>query len=186
MTEQDTENTVANDKPENEVTEEPLHELESEQSKRVKITEVIKQPTEFNDCKKPMTVKTLRYSHPNVCEKKPSNIIDMRVKNYAPRAKTNINVEPLAPETQQNNLVEPQNIKKYNNLFQKPCHPNHDNNLNNNLKPYANLTQQQFLQLQMKSMNAEIMRRKQEKSDNMCQAMFQSRSKNLNNNIYKS
>ena len=43
--------------------------------------------------------------------------------------------------------------------------------------PYANLTQQQLLQLQMKSMNAEIMRRRQEKSDNMCKAMFQSRSK---------
>ena len=45
------------------------------------------------------------------------------------------------------------------------------------LNPYANLTQQQLIQLQMKSMNAEIMRRKQEKSDNICKAMFQSRSK---------
>ena len=54
--------------------------------------------------------------------------------------------------------------------------------------PCANLTQQQLLQLHMKSMNAEIMGRKPEKPDNMCKAMSQPRSRkslcNDSNDIY--
>ena len=184
MTEQKSENVVVNDEPENESSEAPLEteqlqpELDKEEQKRVKITDVIKNPTECKDCKKPMTTKTLRYSHPNVCEKKPSNIIDKPVKKYAPRAKTKINVEPLAPEPQENNLVEPQQYQEKQQplskaMSAKPQQQEQQQPSN----PYANLTQQQLLQLQMKSMNAEIMRRKQEKSDNMCKAMFQARSK---------
>ena len=118
MTEQDTENVVPNDDPENEAAEEPWPEVESEQSKRVKTTEVIKQPTECTDCKKPMTAKTLRYSHPNVCEKKPTNITDKPVKKHAPRSKAQTNVEPLAPEPQEHNLAEPQTISFGSNATQ--------------------------------------------------------------------
>ena len=124
-----------------------------------------------------MSVKTLRYSHPNVCEKKPSNIIDKPVKKYAPR-KSKINVEPLAPEPQENNLVEPQQYQEQQQPLLKTTPPKPPQQIQQQpLNPYANLTQQQLLQLQMKSMNAEIMRRRQEKTDNMCKAMFQARSK---------
>ena len=46
-----------------------------------------------------------------------------------------------------------------------------------NMQPYDNLTQAQLIQLQLRTMNQEMMRRKQEKANNMCQAMFNSRSK---------
>ena len=48
-----------------------------------------------------------------------------------------------------------------------------------NMQPYDNLTQAQLIQLQLQTMNQEMMRRNQEKANNMCQAMFKSRSKNL-------
>ena len=184
MSEQNSENVVTNDEPENEATEAPpeteIEKIEpvEEEQKRVKITEVIKNPTECKDCKKPMTTKTLRYSHPSVCEKKPSNIIDKPVKKYAPRKKTKINVEPLAPEPQENNLVEPQQYQEQQQPLSKAMPAKPPQQIQQQpLNPYANLTQQQLLQLQMRSMNAEIMRRRQEKSDNMCKAMFQARSK---------
>ena len=87
MSEQNSENVVVNDEPENEATEaqpeteaiEP--EPVKEEKKRVKITEVIKNPTECNDCKKPMSVKTLRYSHPNVCEKNRAILLINQLKN---------------------------------------------------------------------------------------------------------
>ena len=46
-----------------------------------------------------------------------------------------------------------------------------------NMQPYDNLTQAQLIQLQLRTMNQEMMRRKQEKANTMCQAMFNSRSK---------
>ena len=45
-----------------------------------------------------------------------------------------------------------------------------------NMQPYDNLTQAQLIQLQLRTMKPEMMRRKQEKANNMCQAMFSSRS----------
>ena len=48
------------------------------------------------------------------------------------------------------------------------------------VNPYANLTQSQLLQLQLRSMNAEIQRRRQEKAYMLGKSMFSSRSKNLN------
>ena len=46
-----------------------------------------------------------------------------------------------------------------------------------NMQPYDNLTQAELIQLQLRTMNQEMMRRKQEKANTMCQAMFNSRSK---------
>ena len=187
MTDENSDNVAVNNELENEATEtQPETEIatpepEKEEQKRVKIKDVIKDAVECKDCKKPMNIKTLRYSHPNVCEKKPSNIIDKPVKKYAPRTKTKIKVEPLAPEVQENNSVEHQQNQEMAPPLSKATPPKpqqpQQEQPTQYLNPYANLTQQQLIQLQMKSMNAEIMRRKQEKSDNMCKAMFQSRSK---------
>ena len=129
-----------------------------------------------------MNIETLRYSHPNVCEKKPSNIIDKPTKKYAPRTKAKIKVEPLAPEIQENNLVEQQQYQEIAPPLSKATPPKpqqkpQQEQIIQPSNPYANLTQQQLIQSQMKSMNAEIMRRKQEKSNNMCKAMFQPRTK---------
>ena len=186
MTDQSSEIVAVNDEPENEATEAqpesetPMPEPEKEEPKRVKIRDVVKEPAECKDCKKTMTIKTLRYSHPEKCEKKPSNIIDKPVKRQAPRTKAKINVEPLAPEHNENNSVAQPQYQEQQPPVSKaippvPTVPTVPHQQFSN--PYANLTQQQLLQLQMKSMNAEIMRRRQEKSDNMCKAMFQSRSK---------
>lgn len=180
MTDQSSETVAVNDEPENEATEvqpeaeTPMPEPEREDPKRVKIRDIVKEPTECKDCKKPMTIKTLRYSHPEKCEKKPSNIIDKPVRKQAPRTKAKINVEPLAPDHNENNTVAPPQYQEQLPPVSNAIPPVPQQQFSN---PYANLTQQQLLQLQMKSMNAEITRRRQEKSDNMCKAMFQSRSK---------
>ena len=193
MTDQSSETVAVNDEPENEATEAqpetetPMPEPEKEEAKRVKIRDVVKEPTECKDCKKPMTIKTLRYSHPEKCEKKPSNIIDKPVRKQAPRTKAKINVEPLAPEHNENNSVEPPQYQEQQPPLSRLRHEGERSSPSKAIppappqqqfsNPYANLTQQQLLQLQMKSMNAEITRRRQEKSDNMCKAMFQARSK---------
>ena len=58
MSEQNLENAAVNDEPENEATEAPpetetsISESVKEEQKRVKITEVVKNPTECKDCKK--------------------------------------------------------------------------------------------------------------------------------------
>ena len=58
MTDQDTEIVAVNDEPENEATEvqpeteTPMPEPKKEEPKRVKIREVVKEPTECKDCKK--------------------------------------------------------------------------------------------------------------------------------------
>ena len=62
-------------KSQEEVTADPAEPKPS----RVKITEVAKQMTECGDCKKPMNMKTLRYSHPDKCEGKPSDIMSKPV-----------------------------------------------------------------------------------------------------------
>ena len=147
-----------------------------EETKRVKIREVAKEKAECQDCKKTMCMKTLRYSHPEKCEGKPSDILKKPVRKS--NIKPKINVEPLAPE---NNSVAPQQYQEQQPPLSMPTVPTVPTvpavPQQQPLNPYANLTQQQLLQLQMNTMNAEIMRRRQEKSANMCKAMFQSRSK---------
>ena len=176
MTEESNDIVAVDEKPEPEEpkTEEVPSETPDpkEEQKRVKIREVAKEKAECQDCKKTMCMKTLRYSHPEKCEGKPSDILKKPVRKS--NIKPKINVEPLAPE---NNSVAPLQYQEQQPPPSKamptvPTVPQQQP-----LNPYANLTQQQLLQLQMRSMNAEIMRRKQEKSDNMCKAMFQSRSK---------
>ena len=177
MTEQNPDDVVINNEPDNEVNEQHS-ETPNEEQKRIKITDIAKNFTECNDCKKPMTVKTLRYSHSSVCEKKPSNVIDKPVKKYAPRAKTKINVEPLAPKQQENKLVAPQQYQEKQQPITEAMLPQQQQQQQPQVSnPYDNLTQQQLMHLQMRSMNTEIMRRKQEKTYNMCQSMFKSRSK---------
>ena len=85
----------------------------------------------------------------------------------------------MAPEPQENNLVAPQQYQEQQQPLLKTTPPKPPQQIQQQQpsNPYANLTQQQLLQLQMRSMNVEIMKRKQEKSDNMCKAMFQARSK---------
>ena len=66
MSEQNLENTVVNDEPENEATEAPpetetsISEPVKEEQKRVKITEVVKNPTECKDCKKNYVSKNFK------------------------------------------------------------------------------------------------------------------------------
>ena len=182
MAEESNDIGTIDEKPEQE--EEPKPEEEEvcavsepkEEQKRIKIREVAKEKAECQDCKKTMCMKTLRYSHPEKCEGKPSNVLKKPVRKN--NVKPKINVEPLAPEN--NSVASPQyqeqrlppSMPTVPNVPSVPSVPQQQP-----LNPYANLTQQQLLQLQMNTMNAEIMRRRQEKSANMCKAMFQSRSK---------
>ena len=180
MTEESNDIVAVDEKPEQEEPkpeEVPSETPEpKEETKRVKIREVAKEKGECQDCKKTMCMKTLRYSHPAKCEGKPSDILKKPVRKS--NVKPKINVEPLAPE---NNSVAPPQYQEQQPPPSMPTVPNVPNVPNvpqqQPLNPYANLTQQQLLQLQMNTMNAEIMRRRQEKSANMCKAMFQSRSK---------
>ena len=177
MTEESNDIVAVDEKPEQEEPKPEEGACEApepkEEQKRVKIREVAKEKGECQDCKKTMCMKTLRYSHPEKCEGKPSDILKKPVRKSNVKAK--INVEPLAPE---NNSVAPQQYQEQRpppSIPTVPTVPTVPQQQPPN--PYANLTQQQLIQLQMRSMNAEIMRRRQEKSANMCKAMFQSRSK---------
>ena len=180
MTEESNDIVAVDEKPEQEEPkpeEAPSETPEpKEEQKRVKIREVAKEKAECQDCKKTMSMKTLRYSHPEKCEGKPSDILKKPVRKSNVKAK--INVEPLATE---NNSVAPPQYQEQRPPPSIPTVPTVPNvpivPQQQFQNPYENLSQQQLIQLQMRSMNAEIMRRRQEKSDKMCQAMFQSRSK---------
>ena len=88
------------DEPKPKETPNEVSETKEEQ-KRVKITEVAKEKGECKDCKKTMCMKTLRYSHPEKCEGKPSDIMKepVRKNNLKPKIK----VQNLAPEPEDEN-----------------------------------------------------------------------------------
>ena len=182
MTEETSEMGTVDETPKLEEPKEAQEEVTAEpKPSRVKITEVAKQMTECSDCKKPMNMKTLRYSHPNKCEGKPSDIMSkpVRKNNVKPKVKvkplnvenseeiTNVPVQqqPVAQLAQTKYQVPPPVSK----AMPPPSPPN--------MQPYDNLTQAQLIQLQLQTMNQEMMRRKQEKANTMCQAMFKSRAK---------
>ena len=152
-----------------------------EEQKRIKITEVAKQKGECKDCKKTMCMKTLRYSHPTKCEGKPSDILQkpVRTNNLKPKIK----VQNLAPEPEEDNEFftnEPRQLYQQPKASTKATMPNvptPKTTMMQPVNPYANLSQSQLLQLQLRSMNAEIQRRRQEKADMLGKAMFSSRSK---------
>ena len=152
-----------------------------EEQKRIKITEVAKQKGECKDCKKTMCMKTLRYSHPAKCEGKPSDILQKPVRKN--NLKPKIKVQNLAPEPEEDNEIftnEPQQLYQQPKASTKatvPSVPTPKTTMAQPVNPYANLSQSQLLQLQLRSMNAEIQRRRQEKADMLGKAMFSSRSK---------
>ena len=173
MSEEASEIVKADETPEPEEPKESQEEVTAEPAEpkpsRVKITEVAKQMTECGDCKKPMNMKTLRYSHPDKCEGKPSDIMSKPVRKNIVKPK--VKVKPLSVENNEEIrnapvIKAPPPVSK---AMPPPPAPN--------MQPYDNLTQAQLIQLQLRTMNQEMMRRKQEKANTMCQAMFNSRSK---------
>ena len=185
MTEESNDIVAVDEKPEPEEpkTEEVPSETPEpkEEQKRVKIREVAKEKAECQDCKKTMCMKTLRYSHPTKCEEKPSDILQKPVRKN--NLKPKIKVQNLAPEPEEDNEIftnEPQQIQQQSKPLTKAIVPNvptPKTTMRQPVNPYANLSQSQLLQLQLRSMNAEIQRRRQEKADKLGQAMFSSRSK---------
>ena len=185
MSEETSELVKADETPEPEEPKESQEEITTEppdpKPSRVKITEVAKQMTECGDCKKPMNMKTLRYSHPDKCEGKPSDIMSkpVRKNNVKPKVK----VKPLSVENNEETRNVPVQQQPVAQLAQTKCHipPPVSKAMPPppppNVQPYDNLTQAQLIQLQLRTMNQEMMRRKQEKGNTMCQAMFNSRSK---------
>ena len=182
MSEEASEIVKADETPEPEDPKEPQEEVTAEpKPSRVKITEVAKQMTECSDCKKPMNMKTLRYSHPDKCEGKPSDIMSKPVRKN--KMKPKVKAKPLSVENNEeirNVPVQQQPVAQLaqakhqvpppvSKAMPPPPPPN--------MQPYDNLTQAQLMQLQLRTMNQEMMRRRQEKANNMCQAMFNSRSK---------
>ena len=170
MSEEASEIVKADETPEPEEPKATQEEVTAElKPSRVKITEVAKQMTECGDCKKPMNMKTLRYSHPDKCEGKPSDIMSkpVRKNNVKPKVK----VKPLTVENNEEITNAP--IIKAPPPVSKAMPPPPPPNM----QPYDNLTQAQLIQLQLRTMNQEMMRRKQEKANSMCQAMFKSRCK---------
>ena len=139
---------------------EEAKEEAKEEPKRVRINDIANEKTECNDCKKPVSIKTLRYSHPAKCEGRPSNIALKPVRKSKPKIK----VLPVEPEQQQTTIREEEPPK----AVSKPPVIKQENYTN----PYQNMTQSQLLQLQYKSMNAEILRRKQEKANVLTKSMF--------------
>ena len=128
MTEESNEIVPVDENPEPEETkpdEAPIEipEPKNEDPKRVKITEVAKQKGECQDCKKTMCMKTLRYSHPEKCEGKPSDILKKPVRKN--NMKPKIKVQNLAPEPEdehENYMNEPQQL--YQQPSQKPQRQN--------------------------------------------------------------
>ena len=193
MSEENNEMATVDETPKPEETEstenkenippEPNEETKPETKKptRVKITEVAKQKTECKDCHKTVSMKTLRYSHPEKCEGKPCDIMTkpVRKNNVKPRVKAMpINTQTIE-EVEQHE--EPPKVSKAPPPVSKSMPPPPPPFMN----PYDNLSQAQLIQLQMKTMNQELLRRRQEKADALAKAMFQSKTKNLGNNIYK-
>ena len=115
-----------------------------------------------------MSLKTLRYSH------KCSGPLENKAIKPKPKVKVKpiaINNDPQQPVAQLAQMAQPKPKAPtpVSKAMPPPPPPN--------MQPYDNLTQAQLIQLQMRSMHQEIMRRKQEKANNICQAMFKSRSK---------
>ena len=186
MTEETKELATIDENPEQDEPkpEEALNETTEtkEEQKRIKFTEVAKQKGECKDCKKTMCMKTLRYSHPTKCEGKPSDILQKPVRKN--NLKPKIKVQNLAPEPKEENETftnEPQQLYQQPAPSTKATVPSvptpKTTVVQQPVNPYANLSQSQLLQLQLRSMNAEIQRRRQEKADKLGQAMFSSRSK---------
>ena len=171
MTEETSEMGTVDETPKPEEPKEPQEEVTAEPkpSRVKKITEVAKQMTECSDCKKPMSMKTLRYSHPDKCEGKPSDIMSKPVRKNIVKPK--VKVKPLSVENNEEIRNAPviKTPPPVSKAMPPPPAPN--------MQPYDNLTQAQLIQLQLRTMNQEMMRRKQEKANTMCQAMFNSRSK---------
>ena len=179
------ENITEDDKPENTVEENKENIKPDEgvvasadasrsirdQPRRIKISEVGKEKTQCPDCLKPVNKKNLKYTHPKTCEGKPCDTTKTPIRPKA-KAKFKITVKPLetveVPQHQPEYIQPPPTPKA-----KTPTMPNQQVPLN----PYAGLTQSQLLQLQYRSMSAEIARRRQEKANNLSKAMFQSRSK---------
>ena len=125
-------------------------------------------------------MKTLRYSHPEKCEGKPSDITTkpVRKSNVEPKVKA-VEIKPAsseepiipkqAPPPASKSMPPPRLCRDDANALSPPPKMN----------PYDNLTQAQLIQLQLRTMNLEILRRKQEKANGMCQAMFNARPKNI-------
>ena len=111
-------------------------------------------------------MKTARYTHKDTCEGKPSNIVEKPVRKN--NVKPKVQVKPVIVESHGEPIIHkaPPPVSK---AMPPPPPPN--------MQPYDNLTQAQLYQLHMRTMNQEIMRRRQEKAHNMCQAMFKSRPK---------
>ena len=185
MSEEASEIVKADETPEPEEPKKSQEEITIEppepKPSRVKITEVAKQKTECGDCKKPMNMKTLRYSHPDKCEGKPSDIMSkpVRKNNVKPKVKVKpLNVEnneeirnaPIMKAPTSGRSPEVERSSPTVSKAMPPLPPP-------NMQPYDNLSQAQLIQLQLRTMNQEMMRRKQEKANTMCQAMFNSRSK---------
>ena len=120
------------------------------------------------DCNAEMSLKTLRYSH------KCSGPLENKAIKPNPKVKVKpiaINNDPQQPVAQLAQMAQPKPKAPtpVSKAMPPPPPPN--------LQPYDNLTQAQLYQLHMRTMNQEIMRRRQEKANNMCQAMFKSRPK---------
>ena len=176
MTEENTEMATIDETPKPEEPPETVEEMKPETAEdhkneipkpsRVKIREVAKQKTECQDCHKTVTMKTARYTHKDKCEGKPSNIIEKPVRKN--NVKPKVQVKPVSVDNHEEPIIHkaPPPVSK---AMPPPPPPN--------MQPYDNLTQAQLYQLHMRTMNQEIMRRRQEKANNMCQAMFKSRPK---------
>ena len=120
------------------------------------------------DCNAEMSLKTLRYSH------KCSGPLENKAIKPKPKVRVKpiaINNDPQQPVAQLAQMAQPK--PKAPTPVPKAMPPPPPPNM----QPYDNLTQAQLIQLQMRSMHQEMMRRKQEKANNICQAMFKSRSK---------
>ena len=118
-------------------------------------------------------MKTLWYSHPEKCEGKPSDITTKPVRKNS--AKPKVKAVPI--KTQNAEEVEqyeaPPKVARAPPPVSKSMPPPPPPNMN----PYDNLTQAQLIQLQMRTMNQEIMKRRQEKANMLSKAMFQPKSK---------
>ena len=115
-----------------------------------------------------MSLKTLRYSH------KCSGPLENKAIKPKPKVRVKpiaINNDPQQPVAQLAQMAQPKPKAPtpVSKAMPPPPPPN--------MQPYDNLTQTQLIQLQLRTMNQDMMRRKQEKANNICQAMFKSRFK---------
>ena len=187
MTEENTEMVSVDETPKPEEPPETIEEMKPETTEdhknealkptRVKIREVAKQETECQDYHKTITMKTARYTHKDTCEGKPSNIIEKPVRKN--NVKPKVQVKPVSAETHE--TIPQQAPPPVSKAIPSGQSPERERSSPTppppNMQPYDNLTQAQLYQLHMRTMNQEIMRRRQEKANNMCQAMFKPKSK---------